>query len=290
MEAFARGFSGDGRPGRAFGGDPAANCPGWTLVAGGYIYNIMLYIYIHTYYGYLWIYMDIHYILYMVIKVYIWLNISRNWMVRYWNYDNLKTEDVETLHSCSFRLHGNDEGRPPGLSLDASSTFFLGPHHFGGLSASFQRIAWSNLFQESRKASAFMKRAMVSAQDVPNQSNDHCSEIETPWLTLLVKTFAASFCGWLFLAVDCRKKKSLGQACETWKFRRHATFWPRTESASKPGWWFGTSIFIFPINIGNLIIPIDELIFFRGVAQPPTRNKEPIFWKSYCSNVDPFRR
>ena len=26
-----------------------------------------------------------------------------------------------------------------------------------------------------------------------------------------------------------------------------------------------------PINIGLLIIPIDELIFFRGVAQPPTR-------------------
>ena len=29
--------------------------------------------------------------------------------------------------------------------------------------------------------------------------------------------------------------------------------------------------FYFPINIGFLIIPIDELIFFRGVAQPPTR-------------------
>ena len=28
--------------------------------------------------------------------------------------------------------------------------------------------------------------------------------------------------------------------------------------------------FYFPINIGLLIIPIDELIFFRGVAQPPT--------------------
>ena len=26
----------------------------------------------------------------------------------------------------------------------------------------------------------------------------------------------------------------------------------------------------FPIHIGLLIIPIDELIFFRGVAQPPT--------------------
>ena len=29
--------------------------------------------------------------------------------------------------------------------------------------------------------------------------------------------------------------------------------------------------FIFPY-IGLLIIPIDELIFFRGVAQPPTSN------------------
>ena len=30
------------------------------------------------------------------------------------------------------------------------------------------------------------------------------------------------------------------------------------------------AIFYFPINIGFLI-PIDELIFFRGVNQPPTR-------------------
>ena len=30
------------------------------------------------------------------------------------------------------------------------------------------------------------------------------------------------------------------------------------------------AIFSFPIFIGNLIIPIDELIFFRGVAEPPT--------------------
>ena len=28
--------------------------------------------------------------------------------------------------------------------------------------------------------------------------------------------------------------------------------------------------FCFPRNVGFLIIPIDELIFFRGVAQPPT--------------------
>ena len=43
--------------------------------------------------------------------------------------------------------------------------------------------------------------------------------------------------------------------------------------------------FIFPY-IGNLIIPIDELIFFRGVAQPPTR---PWFYpsSSLCSKALP---
>ena len=40
------------------------------------------------------------------------------------------------------------------------------------------------------------------------------------------------------------------------------------------GWCFGTC-FIFPY-IGNVIIPIDEVIFFRGVAQPPTR-----FWSVF---------
>ena len=42
----------------------------------------------------------------------------------------------------------------------------------------------------------------------------------------------------------------------------------------QPGWWCGT-FFIFPY-IGNVIIPIDEVIFFRGVAQPPTSS---IFWR-----------
>jgi hypothetical protein len=39
------------------------------------------------------------------------------------------------------------------------------------------------------------------------------------------------------------------------------------------GWWFGTlehEFYDFPY-IGNFIIPTDELIFFRGVSQPPTR-------------------
>ena len=33
-------------------------------------------------------------------------------------------------------------------------------------------------------------------------------------------------------------------------------------------WWFG-AFFIFP-HIWNVIIPTDELIFFRGVGIPPT--------------------
>ena len=37
-----------------------------------------------------------------------------------------------------------------------------------------------------------------------------------------------------------------------------------------PGWWFGTWMdYDFPY-IGNFISRTDELIFFRGVAQPPT--------------------
>ena len=35
------------------------------------------------------------------------------------------------------------------------------------------------------------------------------------------------------------------------------------------GWWFGT-LFFCSINIGNVIIPTDELIFFGGVGIPPT--------------------
>jgi hypothetical protein len=39
------------------------------------------------------------------------------------------------------------------------------------------------------------------------------------------------------------------------------------------GWWFGTMEFYdFPETVGNgIIIPTDELIFFREVGIPPTR-------------------
>jgi hypothetical protein len=35
------------------------------------------------------------------------------------------------------------------------------------------------------------------------------------------------------------------------------------------GWWFGVWNF-FSIQLGIIIIPTDQFIFFRGVGQPPT--------------------
>ena len=38
------------------------------------------------------------------------------------------------------------------------------------------------------------------------------------------------------------------------------------------GWWFGTFLYIFmTFHILGIIIPADELIFFRGVGQPPDK-------------------
>jgi hypothetical protein len=59
---------------------------------------------------------------------------------------------------------------------------------------------------------------------------------------------------------------------------------PTKSIVSSSGWWFGTFFFqtddlvgalehewIMTFHsVGNFIIPTDELIFFRGVAQPPT--------------------
>ena len=52
------------------------------------------------------------------------------------------------------------------------------------------------------------------------------------------------------------------------------------------GWWFGCHFLHFPINIGNLIIPNDELIFFRGV-QP---NHQPAKYWSWHFWINWFFR
>ena len=41
------------------------------------------------------------------------------------------------------------------------------------------------------------------------------------------------------------------------------------------GWWFGTWVLFSTIYIWDVILPIDELIFFKMVIAPPTRS---IFW------------
>ena len=42
------------------------------------------------------------------------------------------------------------------------------------------------------------------------------------------------------------------------------------------GWWFGTFFMTFH-SVGKFIIPSDEVIFFRGVGQPPTSFSELLF-------------
>ena len=45
-----------------------------------------------------------------------------------------------------------------------------------------------------------------------------------------------------------------------------------------PGWWLEHEWIMFP-DIGNFIIPTDELIFFRGLGTPPTSSS----WKKKSS-------
>ena len=44
---------------------------------------------------------------------------------------------------------------------------------------------------------------------------------------------------------------------------------------------------LFSHSVGLLIIPIDELIFFRGVAQPPTRKYQSLFCVFCCCSIMP---
>ena len=71
----------------------------------------------------------------------------------------------------------------------------------------------------------------------------------------------------------------LSTACETGRLRNDGpgaasrrkglmAFTQSLEYYIYTGWWFGTCF--FP-SIGNFIIPVDELIFFRGVGIPTTK-------------------
>ena len=55
------------------------------------------------------------------------------------------------------------------------------------------------------------------------------------------------------------------------------------------GWWFGTVFFIFPY-IGNVIIPTDELIFFRGVQTTTTGSSRSNSDGTWYTKLGPTRR
>ena len=69
---------------------------------------------------------------------------------------------------------------------------------------------------------------------------------------------------WLYIIWNIRRRRS---CCTS------GSPYVRSRSRSRTTQLVGglVAIFDFPINIGFIIIPIDELIFFRGLAQPPTR-------------------
>ena len=81
--------------------------------------------------------------------------------------------------------------------------------------------------------------------------------------------------GWLLLRLwqhrraterDLRVGGVLEKGNGTWRHGPPTMWAPVGRCELTTGWWFGCHEFgIFPRNIGNFIIPIDELIFFRGV-------------------------
>jgi len=64
-----------------------------------------------------------------------------------------------------------------------------------------------------------------------------------------------------------------------WTDRSGHQIWPQNDLVNgylmvingDSGWWFGTWLLWRPFHIWDVILPIDELIFFRGVGIPPTR-------------------
>ena len=95
------------------------------------------------------------------------------------------------------------------------------------------------------------------------------STIPQLYHTWTASTSKIGFYGWFF----------------TWFFRigdggrRETTYKFHVPVVSQPGWWFGGHFWHFPILIGNVIIPIDELIFFRGVAEPPAKMVLRVFFQ-----------
>jgi len=91
------------------------------------------------------------------------------------------------------------------------------------------------------------------------------------WITSVINIgFGRWVSAWSFPLWTCLRFHVKFRLWMCWGSDRWSRIGIRTGDLGieKTGWWFGT-VLIFPY-IGNVIIPTDELIFFRGVAQPPT--------------------
>ena len=127
------------------------------------------------------------------------------------------------------------------------------------------------------------------------------SYVSLPKGTLIILNVSKQVSNWQFLLDRSSIGVQLGSEGSSWKitmsihvqyngiwfygkisrFNSHAVwcprewFWPRTPQGGAPqvggwsisDWWFGTWFLFF--HILGILIPTDELIFFRGVGIPP---------------------
>ena len=61
----------------------------------------------------------------------------------------------------------------------------------------------------------------------------------------------------------------LGRSAGSWIFDAGAMVDRKKKALIIAAWWFGRCLFFH--SVGKFISPTDEVIFFRGVGQPPTR-------------------
>ena len=106
----------------------------------------------------------------------------------------------------------------------------------------------------------------------PNKS--HTAFQTHPYSTHYIDPFSGCSNCWrlrVFGTPQPQKIREVNRHMGNWENFHHSTHamcGTKCEKHVDHNWWFGTWIDDFSIR--NVIIPNDELIFFRGVAQPPT--------------------
>ena len=82
---------------------------------------------------------------------------------------------------------------------------------------------------------------------------------------------------WIHLKKSCEGKSR----CSIWEIG----WWEKWIT----GWWFGCHVLFSHLYWVSIIIPIDELIFFRGVAQPPTSIWRRVVTYNWVAKAKPIK-